>query len=92
MLPVPGARTAIPWSPPPTPLRGGPAGDATTLRGLIGRVDGPVVLIGHSYGGSVISAAGAGNDQVKALVFVAAFLPAPGRTALELTNRYPGSP
>ncbi|WP_433526924.1 alpha/beta fold hydrolase [Nocardia pseudovaccinii] len=72
------------------PLRG-PTGDASTLRSLIGRVDGPVVLVGHSYGGSVISAAGAGNDKVEALVYVAAFLPAPGETALELTNRYPGS-
>ncbi|MBL1075364.1 alpha/beta hydrolase [Nocardia sp. 2] len=72
------------------PLRG-PAEDATTLRGLISRIEGPVVLVGHSYGGSVISAAAAGNDKVKALVYVAAFLPAPGETALELTNRFPGS-
>ncbi|MQY20649.1 alpha/beta fold hydrolase [Nocardia macrotermitis] len=72
------------------PLRG-PAGDATTLRALINRVNGPVILVGHSYGGSVISAAGAGSPQVKALVYVAAFLPAPGETALGLTNKYPGS-
>lgn len=72
------------------PLRG-PTSDATTLRGLISRIDGPVILVGHSYGGSVISAAGAGNDKVKALVYVAAFLPAPGETALELTGKYPGS-
>ncbi|MFE3257255.1 alpha/beta fold hydrolase [Nocardia sp. NPDC059091] len=72
------------------PLRG-PAADATTLRGLISHINGPVVLVGHSYGGSVISAAAAGSDQVKALVYVAAFLPAPGETALELTNKFPGS-
>ncbi|ROO87765.1 pimeloyl-ACP methyl ester carboxylesterase [Actinocorallia herbida] len=72
------------------PLRG-PASDAAALRSLITHIDGPVVLVGHSYGGSVISAAGAGNRQVKALVYVAAFLPAPGETALQLTNRYPGS-
>ncbi|PPJ19776.1 alpha/beta fold hydrolase [Nocardia nova] len=72
------------------PLRG-PAADATGLRGLISHINGPVILVGHSYGGSVISAAGAGNDQVKGLVYVAAFLPATGETALGLTNRFPGS-
>ncbi|MFF3570816.1 alpha/beta fold hydrolase [Nocardia jiangxiensis] len=72
------------------PLRG-PAGDATTLRALINHVDGPVILVGHSYGGSVISAAGAGIANVKALVYVAAFLPAPGESALELTGKFPGS-
>ncbi|MGW6425418.1 alpha/beta fold hydrolase [Nocardia sp. NPDC055053] len=72
------------------PLRG-PAADAASVRGLISHIDGPVVLVGHSYGGSVISAAAAGNDQVKALVYVAAFLPAPGETALELTTKFPGT-
>lgn len=72
------------------PLRG-PAADATTLRGLISHIAGPVVLVGHSYGGSVISTAAAGNDQVRALVYVAAFLPAPGETALGLTGKFPGS-
>ncbi|CAM4462556.1 alpha/beta hydrolase [Nocardia ninae] len=72
------------------PLRG-PTDDAIALRGLINHIDGPVILVGHSYGGSVISAAGAGNDKVKALVYVAAFLPAPGETALELTNKFPGT-
>ncbi|MFB8003116.1 alpha/beta fold hydrolase [Nocardia sp. NPDC056000] len=72
------------------PLRG-PAADAAALRSVISHIDGPVILVGHSYGGSVISAAAAGNDEVKGLVYVAAFLPAPGETALELTNKYPGS-
>ncbi|WP_431955959.1 alpha/beta fold hydrolase [Nocardia lijiangensis] len=72
------------------PLRG-PADDAAALRSLISHIDGPVILVGHSYGGSVISAAAAGNDKVKGLVYVAAFLPAPGETALELTNKYPGT-
>ncbi|MFE3027504.1 alpha/beta fold hydrolase [Nocardia tengchongensis] len=72
------------------PLRG-PASDAAALRGVISHIDGPVILVGHSYGGSVISAAAAGNDKVKGLVYVAAFLPAPGETALELTGKYPGS-
>jgi pimeloyl-ACP methyl ester carboxylesterase len=72
------------------PLRG-PAADAASLRGLVAHLEGPVVLVGHSYGGSVISAAGHDEPRVKALVYVAAFLPAPGESALELTNRYPGS-
>lgn len=72
------------------PLRG-PVGDAATLRGLIDSIDGPVVLVGHSYGGSVISTAAAGSDKVKALVYVAAFQPAVGESALELTGKYPGS-
>ncbi|MEW1735341.1 alpha/beta hydrolase [Nocardia beijingensis] len=72
------------------PLRG-PAADATTLRTLVDHIGGPVILVGHSYGGSVISAAAAGKDEVKALVYVAAFLPAPGETAFELTGKYPGS-
>ncbi|GAA1225282.1 alpha/beta hydrolase [Kitasatospora nipponensis] len=72
------------------PLRG-PASDAAALRSLVDHVKGPVVLVGHSYGGSVISEAAAGEPRVKALVYVAAFLPAPGETALQLTDRFPGS-
>ncbi|MER6299536.1 alpha/beta hydrolase [Kitasatospora sp. NPDC001539] len=75
---------------PADPLRG-PAYDAASLRGLTGHLPGPKILVGHSYGGSVISTAGADDPEVKALVYVAAFLPAPGETALELTGRYPGS-
>ncbi|MFI5499418.1 alpha/beta fold hydrolase [Nocardia asteroides] len=72
------------------PLRG-PAADAAVVRSVISHIQGPVVLVGHSYGGSVISAAAAGNEQVRSLVYVAAFQPAPGETALELTNKFPGS-
>lgn len=72
------------------PLRG-PHDDATALRGLLDHIKGPKILVGHSYGGSVISEAAAHRTDVKALVYVAAFLPAPGETALELTGKYPGS-
>jgi pimeloyl-ACP methyl ester carboxylesterase len=72
------------------PLRG-PASDAATLRGVIEHVKGPVILVGHSYGGSVISEAAVGETNIKALVYVAAFLPAPGESALQLSNLYPGS-
>ncbi|MFF5474784.1 alpha/beta fold hydrolase [Streptomyces achromogenes] len=72
------------------PLRG-PASDAAALRTVLGHIKGPKVLVGHSYGGSVISEAAAGDPDVKALVYVAAFLPAPGESALELTDKFPGS-
>ncbi|QNP75461.1 alpha/beta hydrolase [Streptomyces roseirectus] len=71
------------------PLRG-PASDAA-LRTVLGHVDGPKILVGHSYGGNVISQAATDDPQVKALVYVAGFLPAPGESALELTGKYPGS-
>ncbi|MCF3131567.1 alpha/beta hydrolase [Streptomyces olivochromogenes] len=72
------------------PLRG-PASDAAALRTVLDHVKGPKILVGHSYGGNVISQAATGDPQVKALVYVAAFLPAPGESALELTGKYPGS-
>ncbi|MEU1268551.1 alpha/beta hydrolase [Streptomyces sp. NPDC005799] len=72
------------------PLRG-PASDAAALRTVLDHVKGPKILVGHSYGGNVISEAATNDSQVKALVYVAAFLPAPGESALELTNKYPGS-
>jgi pimeloyl-ACP methyl ester carboxylesterase len=72
------------------PLRG-PASDAAALRTVLDHINGPKIVVGHSYGGNVISAAANGDPQVKALVYVAAFLPAPGESALELTNKYPGS-
>lgn len=72
------------------PLRG-PRSDAAALRTVLDHIKGPKVLVGHSYGGSVISEAAADDPRVKALVYVAAFLPAPGENALGLTNKYPGS-
>jgi pimeloyl-ACP methyl ester carboxylesterase len=72
------------------PLRG-VASDATQVKALLDSIDGPVVLVGHSYGGSVISAAAAGNKDVKALVYVAAFLPEAGETAAGLSGKFPGS-
>jgi pimeloyl-ACP methyl ester carboxylesterase len=72
------------------PLRG-LAGDADYVRQLVASIDGPVVLVGHSYGGAVISAAARGLGHVKALVFVAAFLPDEGESALDLSGKFPGS-
>lgn len=67
------------------------AGDAAYLRDVIASVEGPVLLVGHSYGGLVISEASAGNDQVFGLVFVSAFVPAAGDSAFSLSASAPGS-
>jgi pimeloyl-ACP methyl ester carboxylesterase len=65
-------------------------GDAQAVSNIVKSVNGPVVLVGHSYGGSVITAAANGNPNVKSLVYVAAFAPEQGETALELSGRFPG--
>lgn len=72
------------------PLRG-LAADAAYVAAVLDAIDGPVVLVGHSYGGSVVTVAAAGREDVRALVYIAAFLPDRGESALELTDRYPGS-
>ncbi len=55
------------------------------------RIDGPVVLVGHSYGGMVITEAAPGLGSVGALVYVAAFAPDTGESALQLSGKFPGS-
>lgn len=72
------------------PLRG-VAADAAAVSDLLRTVEGPIVLVGHSYGGSVISAVAAEGAEIAALVYVAAFAPARGESCLELAQRYPGS-
>ena len=69
--------------------------DAATLRRFLKRVSGPVVLVGHSYGGAVITAAGSGDPNVKALVYIAAMAPDKGETVHELLHRaapHPSAP
>lgn len=65
--------------------------DADSVAALLKTIDGPVVLVGHSYGGSVISEAAEGAANVKALVYVSAFAPDEGESALGLTGKFPGS-
>lgn len=60
--------------------------DAGTVASFLHTVDGPVVLVGHSYGGSVISEAAGDIPNVKALVFVDSFLPEPGESASALNG------
>lgn len=71
------------------PLRG-VASDAQSVASIVKSVKTPVVLVGHSYGGAVISDAAYGSQNVKALVYVAAFTPEKGETAAELSGRFPG--
>jgi pimeloyl-ACP methyl ester carboxylesterase len=66
------------------------SGDAAYVGRLLDRISGPVVLVGHSYGGAVISQAATGRSNVKALVYVAAFVPDTGETALALAGKFPG--
>src|SRR3954451_13421675 len=72
------------------PLRGLP-GDATYLADLLRTLTGPIVLVGHSYGGAVISAAATGNDQVKALVYFNGWMPDEGESPQQLFERFEGS-
>jgi pimeloyl-ACP methyl ester carboxylesterase len=69
------------------PLRG-VATDASYLGAVIDQLDGPVVLVGHSYSGCVITVAGA-SDKVAGLVYVAGFVPDEGETITDLQARYP---
>jgi pimeloyl-ACP methyl ester carboxylesterase len=66
-------------------------GDSAYVRDVIAAIGRPVVLVGHSYGGLVITEAGSRNDAVVGLVYVAAFVPETGQSALELANSEPGS-
>jgi pimeloyl-ACP methyl ester carboxylesterase len=67
------------------------AGDAAYVRDVIAAVGGHVILVGHSYGGTVITEAAAGNESVVGLVYVAAFAPDHGESALQLSSQFPGS-
>jgi pimeloyl-ACP methyl ester carboxylesterase len=71
-------------------LRGIPT-DAPYIGSLLDSIAGPVVLVGHSMGGTVITNAAAGKSNVKALVYIAAFVPDVGETQGDLINKYPGS-
>ena len=67
------------------------ADDVAFTRRAIEMQSGPVVLVGHSWGGAVITEAG-DDEQVKALVYVAAFAPSPGEKFSELGKDYPPPP
>jgi len=72
------------------PLRG-LRSDSAYVANLVDTIPGPVVMVGHSYGGAVISNAAEGKHNVKGLVFVAAFAPESGEALGELSGKFPGS-
>ncbi|HEX4518774.1 MAG TPA: alpha/beta hydrolase [Gaiellaceae bacterium] len=94
---------SIPVTAPPNPLRG-IAADSAYARSVIAQIDGPVVAVGHSYGGAVITNAASGESNVVGLVYVAAYAPEEGETlgaagaaskesvigAALVPHRYPG--
>jgi len=64
------------------------SGDTDYLESFLEtRTEGPVVLVGHSYGGAVIGGAAASDPDVKALVYINAFVPEAGETILELSSK-----
>ncbi|HEY6941984.1 alpha/beta hydrolase [Dokdonella sp.] len=66
-------------------------GDAAYVASLVRSIPGPVVLVGHSYGGSVITSAADGLANVKGLVYVAGFAADVGESPAKLAGQFPGS-
>ena len=75
---------------PPNPLEG-LSTDSTSIRDFLDTISGPIILVGHSYGGAVITNAATGDPNVKALVYIDAFAPNEGQTIGQLVTTVPGS-
>jgi pimeloyl-ACP methyl ester carboxylesterase len=75
---------------PANPLRGLPV-DVRYIQSVLAHIEGPIIMVGHSYGGEVITNAATGNPNVKGLVYVAAFAPAEGESSGALAVKFPGS-
>jgi pimeloyl-ACP methyl ester carboxylesterase len=73
---------------PPNPLRGMTGGDGDYIKGVLDEIDGPVLLVGHSYGGSVITSAGTA-DNVVGLVYISGFAPDEGENLTDLQSKFP---
>jgi pimeloyl-ACP methyl ester carboxylesterase len=83
--------SGLPVLAPPNPLRG-LASDAEYIASFVNQIDGPVLLVGHSYGGAVISVAGAATDNAVGLVYVAAFILEEGESFAEVFAGFPPTP
>ncbi|MGW4463763.1 alpha/beta fold hydrolase [Micromonospora sp. NPDC004704] len=83
-------RDGYPVIAPANPLRG-VSSDSAYLASILATLDGPLVVVAHSYGGLVTTNATAGNTNVKALVYVAAFVPDQGESLVGLQTAHPGS-
>ena len=73
------------------PLRG-LAHDAAYVASVVDQLDGPVLLVGHSYGGAVISVAAAASDHVVGLVYVAAWILDEGESFADVASSFPATP
>src|SRR4051795_6692890 len=74
----------------PNPLHG-LASDAAAVSDLVRTIEGPVVLVAHSYGGAVMSNVDADAGEIVGLVYVDAFAPEPGEHCFGLAAMFPGS-
>jgi pimeloyl-ACP methyl ester carboxylesterase len=83
-------RSGIPVTAPANPLRGTDH-DAAYIASIAGDFEGPVVLVGHSYGGVVITQAAERADNVTGLVYVAAFALEEGESPIEVVGRFPAA-
>jgi len=81
----------VPVLAPPNPLRG-LARDAEYIASFVNQIDGPVLLVGHSYGGAVISVAGASTPHAVGLVYVAAFALDEGESFAEIFAEFGETP
>jgi pimeloyl-ACP methyl ester carboxylesterase len=78
----------VPIVAPPNPLRGLTGGDGDYTKAVIAEIDRPVLLVGHSYGGSVITAAGMAENVV-GLVYISGFAPDEGENLTDLQSKFP---
>jgi pimeloyl-ACP methyl ester carboxylesterase len=81
----------LPVLAPANPLRG-LASDAEYVASVVNQIDGPVLLVGHSYGGAVISVAGAATDNAVGLVYVAAWVLDEGESFGDIYARFGATP
>ncbi|MGW1805416.1 alpha/beta fold hydrolase [Streptomyces sp. NPDC002078] len=75
---------------PANPLRG-LYSDSAYIASVLKSIKGPIVLVGHSYGGAVISTAAAGNPEVRSLVYISALMPDVGESGMSLAARFPSA-
>jgi pimeloyl-ACP methyl ester carboxylesterase len=83
-------RDELPVVAAPNPLRG-LAADAAAVSDLVRSIDGPVVLVAHSYGGAVMTNVDPEAGDIVGLVYVNGFAPEAGETCFGLAGRFPGS-
>jgi pimeloyl-ACP methyl ester carboxylesterase len=81
----------VPVAAPPNPLRS-LAGDAEYIASYVNQIDGPVLLVGHSYGGAVITVAGVSTPNAVGLVYVAAFALDEGETLGDIFANFGDTP